>query len=550
MATSTETEPLWLRSTQITGLDQLGVQVISISIYSELLPGITNVTDRVRYYSFFPWVLYRYAKEVGSSNRKTWQEHVRRAEFLLALVGRAHHMEHEEGGEAIVGALQANRAIEELIGSPSKNFALSTWTAVSEAGKEGSYFKNREGGFGQYYKGQIADLGLINLQEEGPGVSLVRDRGTGLAEICDKQAGRKQFWNAVIKDQASFKLIQELGDHLCPCCLVKFPQERDFLLDAVFHPLGQEDVTTAQRAQTLRLLLSFLSRAQKKEPPWSAFRPAAYFGHDEAGTVTAPPAKLTETMVRWRIYQAGEYVHLALEEAFLATLLRLKGGPQPVDRFAGDFANEALNTNSNDLGLGPSKDLWRDRTIGDLLTEAATRQGAPSKWTTTPWSEESLINSAAAEVVSGRRLALSFACILSVLARNAVPADPFQKFVNLGPEFLGRYPVHFPSISQFIRTREKARAADVCAALLREKVLLQHLRVAMRKLRYQVQATFKFIVEEGHFVWVEDFEPTYTSPRLRQAFLFLRDLGLTAGKGGNWGLTKLGATILEQAHDS
>ena len=75
------------------------------------------------------------------------------------------------------------------------------------------------------------------------------------------------------------------------------------------------------------------------------------------------------------------------------------------------------------------------------------------------------------------------------------------------------------------------------AALLREKVLFQHLRVAMRKLRYQTQATFKFVVEYGQYVWVEQFEPTFTSPRLRPAFLFLRDLGLAKGKTEGWGLT-------------
>jgi len=66
-------EPQWLKSIQIGGLDQLGVQMISITLYGELLPGLTNVTDRVRYYSFYPWVLHKYAKDVRSTSRKAWQ---------------------------------------------------------------------------------------------------------------------------------------------------------------------------------------------------------------------------------------------------------------------------------------------------------------------------------------------------------------------------------------------------------------------------------------------------------------------------------------------
>ena len=39
----------------IRRLDHLGVQVPGIVLYAQLLPDITNVTDRARYYSFHPW---------------------------------------------------------------------------------------------------------------------------------------------------------------------------------------------------------------------------------------------------------------------------------------------------------------------------------------------------------------------------------------------------------------------------------------------------------------------------------------------------------------
>ena len=41
----------------IRGLDHLGVQAPCIALYAQLLPGITNVTDRARYYSFYPWLI-------------------------------------------------------------------------------------------------------------------------------------------------------------------------------------------------------------------------------------------------------------------------------------------------------------------------------------------------------------------------------------------------------------------------------------------------------------------------------------------------------------
>ena len=138
-----EVEPHWLKSVHSHGLDHLGLQIVSITIYGDLLPGLTNVTDRIRYYSFFPWLLYRYASDVGSTSLPKWQEHLRRAEFLLALIGKAHHEDDSEGGEAIVGADQATESLKQIRDNPGKRWKLSQWTALAQAGETGSYFKNR-----------------------------------------------------------------------------------------------------------------------------------------------------------------------------------------------------------------------------------------------------------------------------------------------------------------------------------------------------------------------------------------------------------------------
>jgi hypothetical protein len=213
---------------------------------------------------------------------------------------------------------------------------------------------------------------------------------------------------------------------------------------------------------------------------------------------------------------------------------------------AADFAREALSLSSKDLGLGTREGPWANRRLTDLLEEATVGQGPAGDWPAASWSEERLIKRAAQENDPGRKTALALGCILSVLARGAFPAEPYYTFDTLGPGFRDRHPVNLASVAGFVRQREAEAAADVTAALLKEKVLFQHLRVAMRKLRYQLQATFKFVVEDGHFVWVEDFEPTFTSPRLRQAFRFLRDLGLARGRAEGWGLTADGRALLGQ----
>lgn len=47
----------WVKSAPaVTGQDHLGTIAPAESIYGVQLPGITNVTARVRYYSFYPWL--------------------------------------------------------------------------------------------------------------------------------------------------------------------------------------------------------------------------------------------------------------------------------------------------------------------------------------------------------------------------------------------------------------------------------------------------------------------------------------------------------------
>src|SRR3546814_9816613 len=51
-------DPYWTKTGSWTmGLDPLGLQATSIRIYQSLVPNITNITNRLRYYAYFPWLI-------------------------------------------------------------------------------------------------------------------------------------------------------------------------------------------------------------------------------------------------------------------------------------------------------------------------------------------------------------------------------------------------------------------------------------------------------------------------------------------------------------
>jgi hypothetical protein len=464
----------------------------------------------------------------------------------LALVARAHHLNDREGAEAVVGSIMADKALDQLREMPSARRPISTWAFLPQVGKKAPYFQNKEGGFGQYYKATLSELGLIGFTDEPPGVRLVRGLGTEIAEICDSQPGRDKFWRAVLADSISFKDVKALAEHLCPCMLPWFHKERDFLRQLLFGAAAKEsDEQTRRRASSLCLLISYLNQFPRNGDPWE-YRQTAYFGHGPSKKRFGAPVKLNKTRSRWAIYQAGEYINRALEEILVAVLKKIQEGGKAVDSFAADFANDSLALSSRDLGLSKRRKPWANCLLGDLIAEATAGQGSASDWATALWSEYVLTGRAAQETDPRRKTALALGCILSVLARGAFPVEPYTIFETLEPGFGDHHLVNLASVARFLRERQHERAWTVLATLVREKVLFQHLRVAMRKLRYQVQATFKFVIEYGHYVWVENFEPTFTSARLWPAFLFLRDLGLAKGKSGDWGLTGDGRAILRE----
>ena len=149
----------------INGLDQLGLNLTSERIFDFLLPGLNNVTNRIRYYSFYCWFFEWYAETIQIISSKEQMKYLRRAEFLLALIA-AH-----KGQGGIPGITKAN----EVYHSSNGNFDLDAGTYEGQGSTEGSYWKNSRGVLGQYYISSIKQIGIINDQGDKDGVYVRTD---------------------------------------------------------------------------------------------------------------------------------------------------------------------------------------------------------------------------------------------------------------------------------------------------------------------------------------------------------------------------------------
>ena len=110
-ATQTTALPEWTELRQKSGLDPLGMQAASVNLYQRLVPGISNVTLRIRYYGLYAWLCRTYAERIGDTSLETWKRTVRLAEALLALV--AANAADGDGNGGVAGVLWAGRRLSE-----------------------------------------------------------------------------------------------------------------------------------------------------------------------------------------------------------------------------------------------------------------------------------------------------------------------------------------------------------------------------------------------------------------------------------------------------
>ena len=102
----------------INGQDHLAVQAPCINLYGRMLPGITNATDRARYYTFYPWVIWE-LEERGYLYGEKFIDRFRKADCLFTLIAGRHAFtvggEHEIHAAATVGSDNLSKQLKAIV---------------------------------------------------------------------------------------------------------------------------------------------------------------------------------------------------------------------------------------------------------------------------------------------------------------------------------------------------------------------------------------------------------------------------------------------------
>ena len=530
--------------TAIGGLDHLGTQAPCILVYSQLLPGITNVTDRARYYSFYPWVIWSLERRFPKADYASFVERYRRADCLFTLIAERHARETDKDGErhgvAMVGRIKLTAALTALEGGT--RLLLSRFTAQDS---DTRYFKNPLGGLGQYYAGILTDLAILDSRSS-KWINYSKERGRPIAESFDKAVDGDLFWRTCEGDAVTLKALDRLAT-FCPCYLTKSPREHQHLQTLFFSRPPYDEGDGPQRRSSLAMLLH-LTEALRQFCPGedlsqNVFRGGIYSGHLPTKIPWTLPPSLGKTRSLWAIYERGDLLSIAFQGQLGAALSAM------------ELTDERFKTVEAFVRHYMSTETVRDyliegqgRTFGQSLEEFIRTGPALNDWQHADHEIQ-----AADRIVErfgdktfpkSELIAASTGCLVALAARDQTEPWDYNS-VGWTDDVLADYPVNLVSFRRRV-TAWLARPMGEVLAEVVQWALETHLRVALRKLRQTGQSSFRFRPTELGFEVVDVVpSPAHTIPRFNQAAQILRDIGMLNRKQGLTGLSALGRQQLE-----
>jgi len=518
-----ETETVaWIRPPHpIRGLDHLSVQAPCTALFAQLLPGITNVTNRARYYAFHPWVIWSFEKRYTDHSLDAFRRVLRRAECLFALIAIRHARRLGDSDEGRHGLGMVGR--EKLLRiDESGNFSLDDYAGLKAPKR---YFQNRLGALGQYYFGPLRDLRVLDRSPHGVGYPPCydRERGRALAEAFASGVPEDSFFRVLEKPSVKWGDLDKLAP-FCPCGLLNNPAEHDLLLDLFLarSELFGDDGGLTRRA-SLGLMLDLASRVPR-DPGYTferILRGAAYSGTLSDGTSWQVKPVFDRVRRGWATYQRNELLSLSVQGLFAAVLRGIQrdrsGRVVRVDD-AADVAVDLLSSLSAKLAL----------PLVDLITQVRQELPPITGWLNPAhelqrgWRLHELgLEDGRIESVAGESVA-----ILSALLARGVDEYPYGDF-DLDPEYFDPREIHLLSLRNLSR-REWAKMSvrEWVRWLAVHWCVGRHLRVALRKIRGEQRDTFRIRPLEGELRVVEVPQPAFTGPRVDRSIQILRDLGL------------------------
>lgn len=503
--------------TYITGQDPMGMLNIGEQVFTLVLPGLNNVTERIRYYSFYCWFFGWYAKDIGSENPKELYKYLRRAEYLLALIVA----KSGEGG--IAGITEARKNYNEN----DSSFSLAYGTGEHKDNFENTYWKNARGIFGQNYVNSLKLIGLIRDKEEESNLYIrtafkKENIVTGKdLEQAFLQNLNEEAKSSLIKAITSGTVTQEeltvLLENFNMKAVPLHTEENRLLLEILIgFDLPLEEKPTLFRRTTTKLYLSLLNDKKSK----LSDQEFLLFAYESQGCLKGVE---DETLTAWYYFQLSQYWHIVNTGCLMHTLSSLHEKSDGSWYIESDLINEISSSILNELSTTLKMDTALSLLDLPLLTED---------------------NNSIKKQVNTKNSILGF-CYAFLLLKKLMVENETE--INRLVVFAKKH--NLVSTSDFVAVFDRLKILgqlplkEFIPIYLKKFILDRHQLVAFNKISGS-QTSEKFIREDGLIRFIEGIGFDFSNPRINTLIDFYKDLGIISLDGET--VTKEGQLLLEK----
>lgn len=461
------------------GRDPMGIQNSSVATYGCILPGLTNLTGHIRYYSLYCWLLSEY--DEMERNGKTEDMHqynfIRRAELIMALVMKDIDI------KAVVGT---NFIQHEKYSLTEEGYYDIEEGADYESGEK--YWSFKSGAFGQYYLGSLNYFSLVKIEENR---FYLLNKGKELAKAFKESVSsevRNLFLDCIIYGAVSdkeLKDLQPIGLHS-----IKENSKEWTMLNELL--ISKDSDGSSLRRESILLMLKDI---QEQKVSVSDFVQHRFLNRGDV-TDGAPFA--------WYFYYLCEVLHYCIETIFCLVLNKIDYLHNPPFGVLLDTITEEILSNMKEEQLYDTINEWKDDctfTINDWWLQVK-------------------------QDIKDREYTLSVVHALPLLLRlyNEYKCNE-QAFIDFEVNHnLDRQRGIFSEGQKaYVGKHLSLDLRGYIAALVRQ-VMNEHTVVAIAKMGSNNVDLRKFILEDGCVILVEIRYPNQTNPRIESLHNFLVDM--------------------------
>ena len=288
------------------GLDPLGLESVGAGIVRRLLlPGITNATRHVRYYSFFFWVFWTFQEDCRRRGlTKGYPSEQKRWRLRLENILRAATLHVQPGMRGLVGRRKASGWFIPLKARVQVDQAGAA-TAFQPAFYSASF---RALGCGQWIPGKLAQLTKFGEQ-------LARAFHSSLLSAKDGHS----YLPAALSNKASISgvAVRKLSKAICLHSVKPSEQEHRHLLGMLLRytpgfERSSSGRTDRARSRSFALFLEIVRQSKGRLTSTHGLHEIFATGAFSKGRPFTPPAQLSSDFEIWKRYQERQYIKLGL----------------------------------------------------------------------------------------------------------------------------------------------------------------------------------------------------------------------------------------------